>query len=97
MELKKAMNERITWKGWYGNKHKKKWKNSVKEQLQSSLMNNSYIELRLLLVHGQQCPEYLAFCILFVLFIIFIPVYSCHTCSDGVGGYNTEARVLVLV
>lgn len=52
MELKKAMNGRITWKGWYGNKHKKKWKKSVKEQLQSSLMNNSYIELSLLLFHG---------------------------------------------
>lgn len=45
----------------------------------------------------EQCPEYLAFCILFVVFIIFISVYSCQTCSDGVGGYNAEARVLVLV
>lgn len=36
----------------------------------------------------EQCPEYLAFCILFVVFIIFISVDSCHTCSDGVGGYN---------
>lgn len=31
---------------------KRNGKKSVKEQLQSSLMNNSYIELSLLLFHG---------------------------------------------
>lgn len=33
-------------------KIKRNGKKSVKEQLQSSLMNNSYIELSLLLVYG---------------------------------------------
>lgn len=98
MELKKAMNERITWKGWYGNKHKKNWKKSVKEQLQSSLMNNSYIELSLLLVHGHGTMSWVSGLLhLVCVFIIFISLYSCHTCSDDMGGYNTEARILVLV
>lgn len=63
-------------------------------------MNNTYFEVSLLLIygHGTNVLSTWSFvsCLCSVLYFFFFS-YCCHTHSDGVGGYNTDSRVIVLV